>query len=257
LLVIKGTAATFGALVVFVGAYLIYAAATKSGKRFDIRRVAGIQALDEAVNRCTEMGRPVHFATGTGALDSSMMAAFSVMSYVSSKCAQMDTGLIVSCGLPEIYQISEGVVRQAYVEAGKSEAFKPENVRYLTSAVAAYEIAVDGLLHRENPGANLMFGPFNAEAMMIAERGNRLGLVQISGTNSFLSLARFVATCDYVLIGDELYTAAAYLFKDKEPERLNQVLAQDVMKIAAFLTILVGTIATSLGNTSIAKLLAK
>lgn len=254
---IKGTIATFGALVFFVGAWLVYASATKSGKRFNIRRVAGIQAIDEAIDRCTEMGRPVHFATGTGALDSSMIASFAVMSYIATKCAQMDTGLIVSAGLPEIYQISEGVVRQSYVEAGKKDAFRPENVRYLTSAVAAYEIAVDGLLHRENPGANLMFGPFNAEAMMIAERGNRLGLVQIAGTNSFLSLARFVATCDYVLIGDELYAAAAYLFKDKEPERLNQVLAQDVLKIAAFLTILAGTLLNSFGNKSIANLLAK
>ena len=101
-----------------------------------------------------------------------------------------------------------------------------------------------------------MFGPFNAEAMMIAERGNRLGLVQIAGTNSFLSLARFVATCDYVLIGDELYSAAAYLFRDKEPDRLDQVLAQDVLKLGAFLVILMGTILTSLGNGIIAKLLA-
>jgi len=255
--VIKGTVSTFGALVLFIGAWLIFASGTKRGKRFSIRRVAGIQAVDEAVERCTEMGRPVHFATGTGALDSSMIASFAIMSYIATKCAQMDTGLIVSAGLPEIYQISEGVVRQAYVEAGKMGSFRAENVRYLTSAVAAYEIAVDGLLHRENPGANLMFGPFNAEAMMIAERGNRLGLVQIAGTNSFLSLARFVATCDYVLIGDELYSAAAYLFRDKEPDRVNQVLAQDVLKLGAFLVILIGTILTSSGNGIVAKLLAK
>ena len=254
---IKGTVAMFIGLLVFCGSWLFFHSASKKGKRFSIRRVAGIQAIDEAIDRCTEMGRPVHYATGVGALDSSMMASLNVMSYVASRCAQLDTQMIVSCGQPEIYQISEGIVREAFVEANKTDAFRPENVRFLTSYVAAYEIAVDGILHRDRPAANLMFGPFMAEAMMIAERGNRLGIVQIAGTNAFLSLARFVATCDYVLIGDELFTAAAYLFKDKEPDRLDLVLAQDAMKLGALVLVLIGTVLASLGNNSIGQLLLK
>jgi hypothetical protein len=252
-----GTIAVFAGLLLFCGAWIFYHNGSKQGKQHFIRRIAGLQAIDEAVNRCTEMGRPVHYATGVGTLDASMMASLAVMSYVAEKCAEMDTPLIVSCGQPDIYNISEATVREAYLVANKRDSYKPENVRFLTSYVAAYEIAVDGILHRENPGTNLMFGPFLAEAMMIAERGNRLGLVQIAGTNSFLSTARFVATCDYVLLGDELYTAAAYLFRDREPDRANLVLAQDFMKLTALVLILIGTVMSSFGSTAIATILKK
>ncbi|HHY18038.1 MAG TPA: hypothetical protein GX524_08165 [Firmicutes bacterium] len=49
-----------------------------------VQKVAGLDALDEAIGRATEMGRPVHFSPGIGYVDNAQtLAAFSILSYVA------------------------------------------------------------------------------------------------------------------------------------------------------------------------------
>ncbi len=40
----------------------------------ELYKVAGLDALDEAIGRCTEMGRPVHFAPGFGEVQNAQIS---------------------------------------------------------------------------------------------------------------------------------------------------------------------------------------
>src|SRR5450756_2048675 len=81
----------------------------KAGHRLPkIRRLAGLDAIDEAIGRATEMGRPVIFANGSNGLDDAQtIASFPVLSYVAHTCARYDTKPVsyTHLTLPTIYSV--------------------------------------------------------------------------------------------------------------------------------------------------------
>ena len=81
-----------------------------------------------------------------------------------------------------------------------------------------------------------MMGGFYAEALLFAETGSTTGAIQIAGTDSYTQLPFFITTCDYTLMGEELYAASAYL--SREPRLLGSLKGQDVGK-AIFLAVLI------------------
>ena len=76
------------------------------------------------------------------------------------------------------------------------------------------------------------------------ETGASTGAIQIAGTDSDHQLPFFVTTCDYTLIGEELYAASAYL--SREPVQVGTLLGQDVGKLAVLSLIALGSIAATL-----------
>jgi hypothetical protein len=55
-----------------------------------------------------------------------------------------------------------------------------------------------------------------------------------------------VTTCDYTLMGEELYAASAYL--SREPKLLGSLKGQDVGKGILILALVVGTLLATLGQ---------
>ncbi len=252
---IKGAVAMFWFFVAFLAVFVIYLLQARKGATLHMRRVTGLDAIDEAIGRCTEMGRPVHYTFGIGELDSSILASFDVLSYVASKCAQMNTDIIVTNAKPEVHPMTEEIVRAAYVHQGRPDAYKPDNIRFLSAEQTAYAAAIYGIFTREKPAANLMIGAFFGESLMIAEVGNQSGAIQIGGTGRQSQISFFVATCDYTLIGDELFAAGAYI--SRQPHQIGSIFAQDFGKWATLVLVLVATIMNTLGNKTLTTLLGK
>ena len=73
--------------------------------------------------------------------------------------------------------------------------------------------------------------------MILAETGNSINAIQIAGTDAVTQLPFFITTCDYTLIGEELYAASAYL--GREPKQLGSIKGQDACKaiIMAIITL--------------------
>lgn len=255
--IVNGYSAAFWLEMAYLAVVLVMISRARKGLKIpQIYKVAGLDHLDEAVGRATEMGRPVHFSPGIGSIDNSQtMAAFSILSYVAKACARYDTSLIVTNRYSVIYPITEGIVRQAYIEVGKPESFVADNVRFIAEDQFAYASGVTGIMNRERPAANLLLGAFWAESLIFAEVGNSVGSIQISGTANTAQIPFFVASCDYCLIGEELYAASAYLSRD--PVLMGNLIAQDWGKMSVIALIMVGSILTTFGNNALAKLLAK
>jgi len=107
----------------------------------------------------------------------------------------------------------------------------------------AYTAAVNGIMLRERPAAIFFMGSFFAESLILAETGNSTGAIQIAGTDSDSQLPFFIASCDYTLIGEELYAASAYL--SKEPLLLGSLKGQDWSKLILMIAVFFGVIAES------------
>lgn len=244
-MIVKGKLSLLYFFIVFLIALYAYYQRARSGKPVYIRRIAGLDAIDEAIGRCTEMGRPAHYTFGIGELDTNVLASFDVLKYTAHKTAAMDTDIIVSNTLPEVQPVTEEIVRQAYISEGKADKYKPDNIRFLSNNQNSYVAGVYGIFSRERPAANLMLGPFYAESLLIAEVGQQIGAIQIGGTGRTIQVPFFVAACDYVLIGEELFAAGAYI--SRNPFQVAALMAEEIGKYIAVALIIAGTLLKTAG----------
>jgi hypothetical protein len=235
-----------GLMNAFVGACLLFLLVelsvwrAKSGKPMFIRRIAGLSAVEEAVGRATEMGRPVLFLTGMNDIeDIATISAVNILAQVARKTAEFDIPLLVPNRWAVTYTVTQEVVKQAYTEVGRPDAFNAHNIYYITGDQMGYAAAVDGIMLRENPATNFFMGYYYAEALILAETGNITGAIQIAGTDSVTQLPFFITACDYTLMGEELYAASAYLSRD--PILVGTLKAQDWCKVIITFLLLAST----------------
>jgi len=236
-------------VVIFTAAIVLFINLAKSGQRLYIRKIAGLEAVEDAVGRATELGRPVFHIPGIGTIgDVATLASLSIMRRVAKKAAEYATPFKVPCCEPLVMTTAQEVVKVAYAEAGRPDLFRPDYVRFLTNDQFGYAAGVDGMMMRERPGAILLLGWFMAESLILAETGNHIGAIQIAGTDQASQLPFFVAACDYTLIGEELYAASSYL--DREPVLLGSIRGQDLIKAIFMVIILVGVLLNTIGSVS-------
>lgn len=220
----------------------------RHGKVSYVRPISGMSEIDNAIGRATEMGRPILYVMGLGAPDEiATIASYTILARVARKTAEYRTDIIVPCNEPIVMTIAQETVKNAYLEAGHPDAYNEEMVFYVTSMQFAYVAAVNGIMLRERTATNCYFGKFYAESLLLSETGNIAGSIQVAGTDEVAQLPFFVTTCDYTLIGEELYAASAYLGRD--PLLLGALKSQDLAKAIVMLLILIGTIMISFNYT--------
>jgi hypothetical protein len=216
-----------------------------------IRRIAGLEALDEALGRATEMGKPVFFAHGLHPMGSvSTIAAVNILSRIARRTAEFNTELKVANNDPIVMAVSREVVKESYLNAGRPDAYNDDMVFLAATEQFSYAAAVDGMMVRERPAANIMMSYFYAESLLLAETGANIGAIQIAGTDSYTQLPFFITTCDYTLMGEELYAASAYL--SREPKLMGSLKGMDVGKAFLLLTLVLGTLLATMGNQTLA-----
>ncbi|MGI6344464.1 MAG: DUF6754 domain-containing protein [Bacillota bacterium] len=222
-----------------------------------IRRIAGLDSIEEAVGRATEMGAAVHYTPGLGdiAADTApqTFAGLAVMAYVTELVAKYNTNLIVTIRNANVFPVAQEMVKNAYMTAGKPDMFQENTVRFLSNEQFAYAAAVMGIMNRENVAANIMMGAFWAESLMFAEAGSQVGAIQVAGTAAMAQIPFFVAACDYTLIGEELYAAGAYLSQDAV--KLGGIVGQDIIKGLTMVMILIGSLLATVGNDALLNLM--
>ncbi|HEY3316254.1 MAG TPA: DUF6754 domain-containing protein [Bacillota bacterium] len=245
----KGMFSQFVLLLIFLGIVWFLVTRARAGMKIpEIRKINGLEALDEAIGRATEMGRPVHFTPGLGGMNNQQQqcfAAFGFLSYVAKLCAKYDTRLIQTNADYVILAINEEIVKQAYLEAGRPDAYNPDDIQFMSDQQFAYASNVMNMFQKEKPAANIMIGAFWAESLLFAETASFVGAIQIAGTAQQSQLPFFITACDYTLIGEEIYAASAYL--SKEPVMYGSLVGQDWAKIFIFALIIAGTVIANLG----------
>ncbi len=227
----------------FMGLIFFFFNRAQRGMQMYLRPIPGIEAIDEAIGRATEMGKPILYVPGLSTIsDVATIASLTILSRVAKKVAEYQTPLMVPNRDPIVYTVAEESVKQAYIEAGRPDSYDADSVFFLTQSQFAFVAGVNGIMAREKPATNFYLGMFWAESLILAETGSLSGAIQIAGTDAVTQLPFFITTCDYTLIGEELYAASAYL--GREPKQLGAIKGQDYFKAlimaVIFLTLLFG-----------------
>jgi uncharacterized protein DUF6754 len=250
-----GKTNVFIVVAIFMVLVLYYIKQAERGKTWSFRTIAGLNAIEEAIGRSTEMGKGVLYIPGVQDIDDiQTIASMIILGNVARMTAKYETPLNVPTPSPAVYTVADEVVKGAYSDAGRIDAFRSDMVRYITSEQFAYVAAVNGIMLRERPAANLLLGAFFAESLLLAETGHEIGAIQIAGTANVHQLPFFVVACDYTLIGEEYYAASAYLSKDAK--LLGSLKASDTVKILLVVTIVAGCLLLSVGQRGLAEFFA-
>jgi len=227
--------------IILIAAIIYYILSARRGKELYIRKIAGLESMDESVGRATEMGRPILYIPGTLDIDDMQtIAGLTILGKLAQKAAEYDAELIVPVNKSMVLSTAKEVVKEAYLKAGRPDAYKADSVFYLTDDQFGYVAGVDGIIIREKPAANFFLGAFYAESLILAETGFSSGAIQTSGTAMPSQLPFFVVACDYTLIGEELFAASAYLSKD--PQQLGSLKGQDLGKAIFVVLLIAGVI---------------
>ncbi|MBS1715106.1 MAG: hypothetical protein JST30_12300 [Armatimonadetes bacterium] len=228
-------------LVAFI-LFNIYKAAHKKKDLF-IRRISGLNAIDDAIGRATEMGRPVLMVPGVGTLNAISVQAVSIFAHVTKAAAQFGTPIRLCVADAAVYTVAQEVIRDVYQNQGLTERFDTDSVRFLTDRQFAFAAGVSGLILREKVAAAFFLGEFFAESLIFAETANGVGAIQVAGSTEKSQTPFFIAACDYVLIGDEFYAASAYL--TRQPILVGSLVGQDWCKVAMVAVVFFGFMANS------------
>jgi hypothetical protein len=233
-------------LALLFGGIVFYAIGTARKREIFLRRIPGLDAVDEAIGRATELGKPILYLTGAHDMsDPSTIAAAVILGRVAKRTAAYGTDLLVPHRDPITMAVCQEITKQAYLEAGKPDLYKDDSNFFITSDQFSYTAAVDGIMLRKKPAANFFMGAYFAEALLLTETGASTGAIQIAGTDSDHQLPFFVTTCDYTLIGEELYAASAYL--SREPVQVGTLRGQDIGKALILGVLGIGTLLATLG----------
>lgn len=234
----EGNEPMFVAVIVVSLTILYYTNRAKRGEEIYLRPIAGLVALEEAVGRATEMGKSVLFVPGIQDMDQvETVCGLVILGYVASMTAKYEAGLNVPVARSIVMEAGRETCKESYLKAGRPDQYYDDMVHYLTDDQFAYAAGVNGIMLREKPAACFYQGKFYAESLILAETGNSIGAIQIAGTGSPAQIPFFVTACDYTLIGEEFFTASAYL--SKKPELLGSIKGQDIVKLIGMVLMII------------------
>ena len=232
--------------VLYFAFVLYFILSAQAGKKPFIRRIPGIDAIEEAIGRATEMGRPVLYVPGVTDIDDiQTVAALVILENVAKVTARYETPIRVPVTYPIPFTIAEEMVKSGYLNAGRADQYDPDSVRFISPEQFAYVAAVTGIMLRDKPAAHIFMGAFFAESLLLAETGFSTGAIQVAGTANVHQMPFFVVACDYTLLGEELFAASAYL--SGEPKLVGSLKGADLIKVVIIVVVVVGCVLETIG----------
>mgnify|MGYP001031053373 CR=1 FL=1 len=197
-----------------------------------IRRIPAVDAIEEGVGRCAEMGRPIHYSVGdfgqiSGEWGPAVISALSVYKHTLKLAAKQEVPVYTSLpGVAEIIPVVQGIAREAYRAEGKPELYKEEDILYY--GPSAYKIARCGTVLRNNVALNVQVGVFYTEIQSHAVAA-QIGAINIGGTTRWTAMYGQAITCDYVLICEEVLAAGTLVSGD--PSMTASLAGEDIVKM--------------------------
>lgn len=256
-IIVEGRVMTFVVLILSFALMYYFMSTSKRGQ-IKVRTLPAMVAIPEAVGRAAEMGQPLFWTPGIGGgLNDStqgpqILASISILEYVAEECVKAGVKIAAYCPLYDALPLVEETLRTAYLSQGKPEEFDPDMIHFIEGQ-SAYLTGVLGYFQRERPASNILVGGFYYESVVIGEAGNAIGAMQIGGTANTHQMPFMVATCDYMLLAEELYAAGASISDD--PDLLGSIKGEDIVKFIIMAVIAVGFLLGAVGMTFIADLL--
>ncbi|MDQ2808101.1 MAG: hypothetical protein M3Z04_14490 [Chloroflexota bacterium] len=256
-------------LILFIALILLLTPRMRRGGGDRLRPLAGYAAAREAIARAAEQGRTTHLSSGPGTIGdgtsgtAETLAGLYLMGRAAQRCAAGGTPVLATTGGALAFPLAENVVRAGFAEVGRTDEVPVVGAASTASAPVTLEGAAQGvrMLAHHDPLAYaaaaadlselegvsnaLLVGNWGAEYLLVGEAQRRAGVPAVAGATNPAALATMLLGADHTLIGEEIYTAGAYL--DAHPAHQASIRAQDLLRGLIIALILLGTLLATAG----------
>lgn len=217
-----------------------------------LKQLRAYDFLSKQMGRAVEKGQPVHFSVGRGSLVSASnpasLAALSALEDVAVESGVNDKPPLVTSGDGTLFIAAQDTLKAAYDFGGRRRAVRASTSQFIApnTSPMTYGAGVSDILNREGFGSNILLGHYGSEIAIISEAATRQDADQVIGSDDLVAIAAATPVTEELIIGEELFAAAAYL--KGEPTHIASLQMQDILRIivaisiivAAFITLVIG-----------------
>ncbi|HET6445244.1 MAG TPA: DUF6754 domain-containing protein [candidate division Zixibacteria bacterium] len=211
-----------------------------------LRNIKAYEKLQKQAVKAMASGRSIHFSPGRGSLSKATnptsLAGLSGLQRITEDASSSDKPPLVSAGDGTLFMTARDVIRGGYEHSGRAKAYESQKSQFIAAdnSPMAFGAGVSDILNQGEHGSSIIMGHIGSELALMAEAAERKHQDQIIGSDNLAALAVAVSATEDVLMGEELYAAAAYL--QEEPAHIASLQLQDILRILVALGILIAAI---------------
>jgi hypothetical protein len=220
-----------------------------------IIRLSAVDAIDEAIGRAAETGRPIaqfpwglrssgHYMAGT-------IVGFATMQYVTRLLARIGAKTIIYPNDYGAINLARQFLLDSYAAEGKLDDLDEDYVlRWIEGeGCGSKQVRTTHDMYETVPSTIIIFGFYGCGDQHYASQGSVLGATVIGGGMAGWGSFICQALADYPLIGEENMAYLAYL--QEETTQIAGVHSTDTLKYFYLSLILVGMLMVFAGNTAL------
>src|SRR4051794_20997552 len=220
---------------------------------YTLREIAAFQRLPSMIGEAIESNRPVHVSLGNAGLggESTLVAlANAEFAYQVTRRAVIGTAApIFTVSDTSALPLAQDTLRRAYASRDLLSSAPYSSARWYPSSGGhslAFAAALTATVADDKVGANFLGGSFGTELALVGYAAARRNQSIIATSDQLEGQAVAWVMSDEPLIGEEVFTAGAYL--GDSSSQIAGVVTQDVLRWLLIFGILILTI-IALGNT--------
>jgi len=209
-----------------------------------MREIPALARLYRMLGLSVEDGTRLHISLGSGSLldarGGSALAGLAMLRHIAERTSVSDKPSVASVGNPVLGLLAQNTLQAGYQAAGVEELYAPTTGRVTGLSPFGYAAGAMNISQGENVSANIMIGNFGPEIALITEVSERGNVTTVGASDNLVGQAVLFANTQDVLIGEELFSAGAYL--GSSTSHLASLTVQDILRWSIILILLGGAV---------------
>ncbi len=237
-------------LLVFIALLGFFVVLTRrqGARNAGLREVAVWKQLPDVIGAAVESGRRLHLSLGHGVLGqpdtATLLAGLNTVSQVAAVTVVSDKPPVITTADGATALLAQDLVRQAYRQQNAGEQYRDDAARVVGLSPLSFNGALTAVVKDEAIAGSVFVGSVGAEVALLAEAGQRAGAPTLAGSDNVTGQAILFAAAEHALLGEDVYSAGAYL--SRAPEHVASLRTQDVMRWLIVGAMLAGIVWTTL-----------
>jgi hypothetical protein len=231
-------------LVIFFLLIIVFAFLGRKRLAPNLRLIPAFQKLGRAIGLAVEAGTRLHLTLGRGGISGtpagSALVGLNILERLARTASISDRPPIATSGDGSLGILSQDTLYKAFQAVGQGAQYEPSYGQVTGLTPFSYAAGSLPTIFDEHVSTTILAGHFGSEVALITDASERLGATTLAGSDDLTAQAVLFAAAQETLIGEELYAAGAYL--KSGPIHIASLRAQDVLRWALILVILVGAI---------------
>ncbi len=211
-----------------------------------LRVIPAYASLPDRIGEAIEADQAVHVSLGSAGLGGTttlLALANAELLYQTARRAVIGSQPpVLTVGDPTALPLGQDILRRAYASRRLVDRYQLSSVRWYPAGgrSLAFAAALTGVLADDRIGVSILGGSFGAELALPAESALRRDQSLLATSDQPEGQAVAYVMSDQPLIGEEVFTAGAYL--DGRAAQLGTLVTLDVLRWLLILAILIPTV---------------